>query len=54
MHNFRKYPPAIFCAILTSKSSEKLLTFGAVCSSIIDTREQPNGEVLSALVRCVL
>ena len=46
--------PAIFCAILTSKSSKELLTFGAGCGSIIDTRDQPSGEVPSALVRCVL
>lgn len=51
---FYKIPPGYFCAILTSKSSEKMLTFGAGCGSIIDTREQQNGEVLSTLVRCVL
>ena len=51
---FYKIPPSYICAILTSKSSKRVLTSGAGCGSIIDTRDQPSGEVLSTLVRCVL
>lgn len=51
---FCKITPSYICAVFSPKSSKKMLTFGAGCDSIIDTREQQNGEVLSALVRCVL
>lgn len=43
MHNFRKYPPAISCAVFNLKSSKKLLTSGTEYGSIIDTREQQSG-----------
>lgn len=45
---FYKITPSYFCVVFSPKSSKKLLTFGAGCGSIIDTREQQNGAVLIA------
>ena len=46
--HFCKITPSYIYAVFLLKSSKKMLTFGAGCGSIIDTRKQQSGAVLIA------